>query len=54
MPHRKEYLDRFDKVDENIYYEKINNQVDLYLYPVNKTKNFYITLDKNLPPTYNK
>lgn len=34
----------FDKVDENIYYEKINNQVDLYLYPVNKTKNFYITI----------
>lgn len=34
----------FEKVDENIFYEKLNNGVDVYLYPTNKTKNFYITI----------
>ena len=34
----------FEKVDEVLYYEKINNQIDTYFYPVNKTKNFYITI----------
>ena len=29
----------FEKVDENIFYEKLNNGVDVYLYPTNKTKN---------------
>ena len=34
----------FEKVDENIFYEKLNNGIDVYLYPTNKTKNFYITI----------
>lgn len=34
----------FSKVDEKIYYEKLDNGLEVYLYPTNKTKNFYITI----------
>ncbi len=34
----------FEKVDENIFYEKLNNGIDVYLYKTDKTKNFYITI----------
>lgn len=34
----------FNKVDEKIYYEKLSNGIDVYLYPTDKTKNFYITI----------
>lgn len=37
-------IKRFSKVDEKIYYEKLNNGLEVYLYPTNKTKNFYITI----------
>ena len=32
----------FSKVDEKIYYEKLDNGLEVYLYPTNKTKNFYL------------
>ena len=31
-------------VDEKIYYEKLDNGLEVYLYPTKKTKNFYITI----------
>ena len=34
----------FSKVDEKIYYEKLDNGLEVYLYPTKKTKNFYITI----------
>ncbi len=34
----------FSKVDEKIYYEKLDNGLEVYLYPTNKTKNFYVTI----------
>jgi predicted Zn-dependent peptidase len=34
---------RFNKLDEVVYYEKIKNKIDLFLYPTEKTKNFYAT-----------
>ena len=34
----------FEKVNESIYYEKLDNGLEVYLYPTNKTKNFYITI----------
>ena len=34
----------FEKVDENIYYEKLSNGLEVYLYPTNKTRNFYISI----------
>lgn len=34
----------FSKVDEKIYYEKLENGLEVYLYPTNKTKNFYVTI----------
>lgn len=34
----------FEKVDENIFYEKLNNGIDVYLYKTDKTKNFYVTI----------
>ncbi len=34
----------FEKVDESIYYEKLSNGLEVFLYPTNKTKNFYISI----------
>ncbi len=34
----------FNNIDEVMYKEKLDNGVDVYLYPTNKTKNFYITV----------
>lgn len=34
----------FSKADEKIYYEKLDNGLEVYLYPTNKTKNFYVTI----------
>ena len=34
----------FEKVNENIYYEKLDNEIEVYLYPTNKTKNFYMSI----------
>ena len=35
----------FEKVNESIFYEKLNNGLEVYLYKTDKTKNFYITMD---------
>ena len=34
----------FEKVDESIYVDKLKNGIEVYLYPTQKTKNFYITI----------
>lgn len=34
----------FEKVNEDVYYEKLKNGVEVFLYPTNKTKNFYISI----------
>ena len=34
----------FEKVEEDVFYEKLNNGIDVYLYKTDKTKNFYITI----------
>lgn len=34
----------FEKVNEDILYEKLNNGLKVYLYKTDKTKNFYITI----------
>lgn len=34
----------FEKVDECIYKETLDNGLEIYMYPTNKTKNFYITI----------
>ena len=38
----KEYV--FEKVNEKVYLETLNNGIDVYLYPTKKTKNFYISI----------
>ena len=38
----------FNNLDEIIYKEKMPNGVDVYLYPTNKTKNFYMTISVKL------
>lgn len=37
----------FEKVDEYLYTEKLSNGINVYLYPTNKTKNFYISISVN-------
>ena len=34
----------FSRLDEEIFFEKLDNGLEVYLYPTNKTKNFYITI----------
>ncbi len=34
----------FDKINECIYKETLNNGIDVYMHPTEKTKNFYITV----------
>lgn len=34
----------FSKIDECVYYDKLSNGLEVYLYPTNKTKNFYISI----------
>ena len=34
----------FEKVYEKVYYEKLDNGIEVFLYNTNKTKNFYITI----------
>ena len=38
----KKYI--FEKVDESIYKETLDNGLEIYMYPTKKTKNFYITI----------
>ncbi len=34
----------FEKVNENLFYEKLDNGIEVYLYPTSKTKNFYMSI----------
>ena len=34
----------FEKVYEDIYYERLSNGIEVFLYPTNKTKNFYMSI----------
>lgn len=34
----------FEKVNEDVYYDKLSNGIEVFLYPTKKTKNFYITI----------
>lgn len=34
----------FNRLDEEVFVEKLDNGIEVYLYPTNKTKNFYITI----------
>lgn len=34
----------FERVNEEVFYEKLNNGIDVYLYKTDRTKNFYITI----------
>ena len=34
----------FERVNEVIYYERLSNGLEVFLYPTNKTKNFYISI----------
>ena len=34
----------FEKINEDIYYEKLDNGIDVYLYKTDKTKNFYLSI----------
>jgi predicted Zn-dependent peptidase len=34
----------FEKVNETVYVETLDNGIEVYLYPTNKTKNFYISI----------
>ena len=34
----------YEKVNEDIYIEKLKNGIEVYLYKTDKTKNFYITI----------
>lgn len=48
----KEYT--FDKVNESLYKETLDNGIDVYLYPFPKTKNFYCTITVNYGSKYDK
>lgn len=42
----------FNKVDETIYKEVLDNGISVYLYPFQKTKNFYCTISVNYGSKY--
>ena len=44
----------FEKVDEKVYYEKLDNGLQVFLYPTKKTKNFYITISVKYGGKINK
>ncbi len=44
----------FEKVDEKVYVETLSNGIDVYLYPTNKTKNFYISISVKYGARINK
>lgn len=44
----------FEKVRENVYYEKLENGVEVYLYPTDKTKNFYLSISVKYGARINK
>ena len=44
----------FERVDEDIYYEKLSNGIEVFLYPTNKTKNFYISISVKYGAKVNK
>jgi len=44
----------YDKVNEKIYKETLDNGIDVYLYPYNKTKNFYCTISVKYGSKYTK
>lgn len=45
---------KFERVDEEIYIEKLDNGIDVYMYPTEKTKNFYITISVKYGARINK
>lgn len=48
----KEYT--FDKVNEKLYKEVLDNGITVYLYPFDKTKNFYATITVKYGANYTK
>ena len=44
----------FEKVDEKIYVDKLDNGLEVYLYPTKKTKNFYISISVKYGARVNK
>ena len=48
----KEY--EFEKVNEKLYKETLENGIDVYLYPFDKTKNFYCTITVKFGARYTK
>lgn len=44
----------FEKVNEKVYTEKLDNGVEVYLYPTDKTRNFYITISVKYGARVNK
>ena len=34
----------FEKVDEELFIEKLDNGITVYMYPTKKTKNFYLSI----------
>ena len=34
----------FERVNESLYTEKLDNGIEVYLYKTDKTKNFYISI----------
>ncbi|MGM9877525.1 MAG: M16 family metallopeptidase [Bacilli bacterium] len=44
----------FEKVREDVYYEKLENGVEVYLYPTDKTKNFYLSISVKYGARINK
>jgi len=34
----------FENINEEMYQEKLDNGIEIYMYPTNKTKNYYITI----------
>lgn len=44
----------FERVDESIYIEKLDNGIEVYMYPTDKTKNFYLTISVKYGARINK
>ena len=45
---------KFERVDEEILIEKLDNGIEVYMYPTQKTKNFYITISVKYGARINK
>ena len=44
----------YEKVNESIYYEKLDNGIEVFLYPTQKTKNFYMSISVKYGAKINK